>query len=178
MLLPRWCSGRVLACFAALSWCGCVSKPTMHLNHAEISGAQLATFPPGIGIVMTVVVDVYNPNSYDVAIRAMRGQVVMGNNYSLPVDFRAPGNGVWLAAERTTSVRVPISIPLDLGLALLRDSAAAPFIPYRLTGRADVTASSTFRIESDDYAVDEQGTISRQQIAEIIPNSLAAMGRM
>ena len=150
----------------------------MHLNHAEISGAQLATFPPGIGIVMTVVVDVYNPNSYDVAIRAMRGQVVMGNNYSLPVDFRAPGNGVWLAAERTTSVRVPISIPLDLGLALLRDSAAAPFIPYRLTGRADVTASSTFRIESDDYAVDEQGTISRQQIAEIIPNSLAAMGRM
>ncbi len=143
----------------------------MHLNHAEISGAQFATFPPSIGILMTVVVDVYNPNSYDVAIRAMRGQVVMVSKYMLPVDFHASGNGVWLASKHTTSVRVPVSIPLDLGLALLRESVSSPFIPYRLTGRADVTASSTFRVESDDYAVDEQGTISRQQIAAIIPNS-------
>ncbi len=178
MLQAQRCLGFVITCFAAISWCGCVSKPTMHLNHAEISGAQFATFPPSIGILMTVVVDVYNPNSYDVAIRAMRGQVVMGNNYSLPVDFRPPGNGVWLGSERTTSVRVPITIPLDLGLLLLRDSATAEFIPYRLTGRADVTASSTFRVESDDYAVDEQGTISRQQIAAIIPNSLGAVHPM
>ena len=92
----------------------------------------------------------------------------------LPVDFRAPGNGVWLAADRVTSVRVPISIPFDMGLSLLRESAASPIIVYRLTGRADVTATSTFRVESDDYAVDEQGTISRQQIAAIIPNSLGA----
>jgi hypothetical protein len=165
-----------VTCFLAVSWGGCVSKPTMHLNHAEISGATLSTFPPGIGILMTVVVDVYNPNSYDVAIRAMRGQVAMGNNHMVPVDFRAPGNGVWLASERTTSVRVPVSIPLDLGLMLLRESAATPLILYRLTGRADVTASSTFKVESDDYAVDEQGTISRQQIAAIIPNSLGALG--
>src|SRR4051794_30551837 len=135
-LAPRY-RGLVLAGFVACSLLGCVSKPTMRLNHAEISGAQLATFPPSIGILMTIVVDVHNPNSYDVAIRAMRGQVTMGNNYSLPVDFRAPGNGVWLAADRTTSVRVPITIPLDLGLLLLRESIAAPIIPYRLTGRAD-----------------------------------------
>ncbi|HYU78925.1 MAG TPA: hypothetical protein VEK56_08060 [Vicinamibacterales bacterium] len=177
-LLPRWFPGFVLTCFATLSWGGCVSKPTMHLSHAEISGAQLSTYPPSIGILMTVVVDVYNPNSYDVAIRAMRGQVVMGNNHLLPVDFRPPGNGVWLASGRTTSMRVPISLPLDLGLLLLQESAAAPFIPYRLTGRADVTASNTFRIESDNYAVDEQGTISRQQIAAIIPNSFGLSGSM
>ena len=174
MTLFAWWSRRLALGFvAAASWFGCVSKPTMHLNHAEISGAQLAVFPPAIGILMTVVVDVYNPNSYDVAIRAMRGQVVMGYNHWLPVDFRPPGNGVWLASDRTTSVRVPVSVPLELGLALLRESAQSPFIPYRLTGRADVTASSTFRVESDDYAVDEQGTISRDQIAAIIPNSIA-----
>jgi Late embryogenesis abundant protein len=172
LLAPKF-RGWLLTFFAAASGWGCVSKPTMHLNHAEISGAQLAVFPPSIGILMTVVVDVYNPNSYDVAIRAMRGQVVMGNNgYSLPVDYRAPGNGVWLAADRTTSVRVPVSVPLDLGIALLRESVASPFIPYRLTGRADVTGSNTFRVEADDYAVDEQGTISRDQIAAIIPNSI------
>jgi hypothetical protein len=162
------------ACIAALSWAACVSKPTMHLNHAEISGAQFATFPPSIGILMTIVVDVYNPNSYDVAIRAMRGQVLMGNNHMLPVDFRAPGNGVWLGSERTTSVRVPITMPLDLGVSLLSETASMPFVPYRLTGRADVTASSTFRVESDDYAVDEQGPISREQIAAIIPNSIGS----
>ena len=149
----------------------CVTKPTMHLNHAEISGAQLSTFPPSIGIVLTAFVDVYNPNSYDVAVRAMRGQVVVGNGHMLPVDYRAQGDGVWLAAGKTTSVRVPVAIPIDLGLMLLRESAAEPFIPYRLTGRADVTASNTFRIEKDDYAVDEQGTISRQQIAAVIPNT-------
>ena len=144
----------------------------MHLNHAEISGAQLGTFPPSIGILMTVVVDVHNPNSYDVAIRAMRGQVIMGNNHVLPIDFRAPGSGLWLASDRTTSVRVPITMPLDMGLMLLRESVMAPVIAYRLIGRADVTASNTFRVESDDYAVDEQGTISREQIAAIVPNSL------
>jgi len=160
------------ACVAALSLSACVSKPTMHLNHAEISGAQFGTFPPSIGILMTIVVDVYNPNSYDVAIRAMRGQVAMGNNHLLPIDFRAPGNGVWLASERTTSVRVPFALPLDLGVTLLSETAGMPFVPYRLTGRADVTASSTFKVESDDYAVDEQGTISREQIAAIIPNSI------
>src|SRR6266851_3239357 len=165
----------LLTCVVAVSWLGCVSKPTMHLNHAEISGAQLAVFPPSIGILMTVVVDVYNPNSYDVAIRAMRGQVVMGGNYSLPVDYRPPGNGVWLGSERITSVRVPIIIPLDLGLSLLRDTLPSPFIPYRLIARDAVTASSTFRVESDDYAVDEQGTISREQIAAIIPNSVHPM---
>jgi hypothetical protein len=171
-LLGRRVREIALTSFAVVATWGCVSKPTMHLNHAEISGAQLATFPPSIGILMTVVVDVYNPNGYDVAIRAMRGQVVMAGKYMLPVDFHAPGNGLWLASDRTTSVRVPVSIPLDLGMALLRESVAAPFIPYRLTGRADVTASSTFRVESDDWAVDEQGTISRQQIAAILPNSL------
>jgi hypothetical protein len=173
MTVPfRLSRGFALAFVAVVAGSGCVHKPTMHLNHAEITGAQLATFPPSIGILMTVVVDVYNPNGYDVAIRAMRGQVVMTGRYMLPVDFRAQGSGVWLAAERTTSVRVPVSIPLDLGLALLRESVAAPIIVYRLTGRADVTASNTFRVESDDWAVDEQGTISREQIAAIVPNSL------
>ncbi len=144
----------------------------MRLNHAEVSGAQFSTFPPSVGVLMTFVLDVYNPNSYDVAIRAVRGQVVIGGKYGLPVDFRAPGKGVWLASERTTSVRVPVSVPLNVALGLLAESVSVPFISYRLTGRADVTASNTFRVESDDYAIDEQGTISREQIAAILPNSI------
>jgi hypothetical protein len=151
---------------------GCVTKPTMHLNHAELSGVQLSTFPPSLGVLMTVVVDVYNPNGYDVAVRAMRGQVIMADKYPLPIDFRTTGDGVWLPAGQTTSVRVPITMPVDLALLLLRESYVTPIIPYRLTGSADVTGSHTFKIEKDDYSVDERGGITRDQIAAIIPATL------
>lgn len=160
------------ACLAVvvLASAGCVSKPTMHVNHAEISGFQAMTFPPSV--LMTVVVDVYNPNGYDVAIRAMRGQVMMADRFSIPLDFRPPGDGLWLAAGKTTSVRAPVAIPVDVAMALLSESAAWPTISYRMIGKADVTASSTFHVEKDDYSVDERGTLTREQIAAIIPNTL------
>jgi hypothetical protein len=150
----------------------CASKPTMHLNHAEISGAESSTSPSGFGILMTVFVDVHNPNSFDVAVRAMRGQVIMAGKHSLALDFRPPGEGVWLPSGKTTSVRVPIHLPLGLVLALLRETVAAPSFEFRLTGRADVTATRAFRIERDDYSVDERGSISRGQVAAVIPASL------
>jgi hypothetical protein len=151
---------------------GCVSKPTMRLNHAEISGVQVATFPPSMGVLMTVVVDVYNPNSYDVAVRAMRGQVVMADRYPLPLDFRPQGEGVWLASGKTTSMRVPIVIPIELALALLREAFASPTIGYRVTGAADVTGTRTLHVEKDNYSVDERGAITRQQIEAILPASI------
>ena len=160
-----------ISCLISLAVCGgCVSKPTMHLNHAEISGFQVMTIPPSV--VMTVVVDVYNPNGYDVAVRAMRGQVVMAEKYTIPLDFRPPGDGLWLPADKTTQVRTPIAIPVDLALALLAESAASPTISYRLIGKADVTGTRTFQIEKDDYSVDERGLVTRDQIAAIIPNTL------
>jgi hypothetical protein len=143
---------------------GCASKPTMHLNHAEIAGMQLG-FPPSINVVLTCVVDVYNPNSYDVAIRAMRGTTIIGGRYTIPVDFRAPGDGVWLASNATTQVRVPISIPVPTAIAIVRDSFLGPVLDYQLSGKADVTASRTFQLEKDDYSVSEHGTITRDQIA-------------
>lgn len=141
----------------------CASKPTMKLNHAEISGMRIA-FPPSIGIVMTAVVDVYNPNGYDVAVRAMRGQIVMADKYIVPLDFRASGDGVWLGSEATTQMRVPVNIPVPMALAMIGEAFAAVTIPFRITGSADVTASRTFKIEKDNYSVNEIGSISRQQI--------------
>lgn len=142
---------------------GCAKKPTMHLNHAEINGVRIA-FPPSVGVVMTTVVDVYNPNSYDVAIRAMRGQIVIADRYIMPIAFQPGGDGIWLASDATTSVRVPVTVPMDLALTLLRESFATPNIPFRVSGTADVTATRTFKIEKDDYSVDERGTFNRQQL--------------
>jgi hypothetical protein len=149
---------------------GCVTKPTMKLNHAEISGIVLGN-PPAVQ--MTIVMDVYNPNSYDVAVRAVRGQAIMASKYPIDVDFKAPEGGIWMNADNTTQLRVPVMIPMALGFQLLQEAANSPAILYRFVGKADVTGTRTFAIEKDDYAVDEPGQITREQIAAILPNSLA-----
>ena len=162
-VLAVWTLALVLAATG-----GCVSKPTMRLSHAEVTGVRIS-FPPAAGVLMKVVVAVYNPNSYDVAIRAVRGQVVLNDRYTLPVAFQAQGEGVWLPSDRTTRVAVPVDVPLDIALAVLRESETMPQIPFRFSGRADVTATRTFKLEEDDYAVDERGWILRQQIRDAVP---------
>jgi hypothetical protein len=143
---------------------GCAKKPTMNLHHAEVSGVQLG-FPPSVSVVMTVVLAVYNPNSYDIAIRRVRGTSFIAGQYSLPVDYQPVGNdGLWLAADTTSYLRVPISVPLDVALRLLQTTMGSPSVAYSFSGRADVTATRSLRIEKDDYAVNESGMFQRQQL--------------
>jgi hypothetical protein len=148
----------------------CASKPTMHVHHAEITGVS-AGFPPQLLIKMNVVLDVHNPNSYDVAIRAVRGTVTFYDRYTLPVNFAPGGEGVWLPSDRTTQVRVPADVPIDLALRITREASMGT-VPYRFVGKADVTATRSFKVESDDYSVDERGAIQRQ----VIEQSIAALG--
>jgi hypothetical protein len=155
---------RLVFILSLLLLCGCPSKPTMKLNHAEVQGVTLG-FPPQLGVLMNVVLDVNNPNSYDVAVRAMRGQVIFADKYPLAIDFRDPGEGIWLAADRTTTIRVPVSVPVQLALQLFREAQFNPNIPFKVSGKADVTATRTFKIEKDDYEVDESGTLTRDQMA-------------
>ena len=127
-------------------------------------------FPPQVGVVMTMVIDVNNPNSYDVAIRAMRGTARLAEKYTLPIEYRAPTEGLWLAAKATTTVRIPVSVPIDLALILLRESYAMPTVSFHVTGKADVTATRTFQIEKDNYEFDETGTFTRQQLELAVPH--------
>jgi hypothetical protein len=158
-----------LVASAAFTTTGCVSKPTMRLHHAEVSGVALG-FPPSASVLMTAVIDVYNPNGYDVAIRGVRGVVVFANRYTMPVNFQAQGDGLWLLAERTTQIRVPTPVPLDLALTLARETFNQPVVPFRITGKADVTATRTFKLERDDYSIDERGTFARQQLEFALPH--------
>ena len=140
----------------------------MTLRSAEVTGVRIS-FPPALGVLMTLVIDVYNPNSYDVAVRAVRGQVTIADRYTVPVELAVEGEGTWLTSDKTTQLRVPVDIPVQTALAVLRESASTPQIPYRFVGRADVTATRTFELEKDDYSVDERGTISREQIRAALP---------
>lgn len=159
-----------LLSFVVIATNGCAKKPTMKVHHAEMQGVKLG-FPPSVAVQMTVVMDVFNPNSYDVAIRAMRGTVTFTDRYTMPIDFRPGGEGVWLGSDRTTQVRVPTAVPVDLALRITRE-AMTGVVPYRVVGKADVTATRSFKVESDDYSVDERGEISRQ----VIEQSIAAIG--
>jgi len=142
---------------------GCVRNPTMTLNHAEVSGLSV-TLPPGIGVQLLIHVDVYNPNSYDIAIRAVRGQVLLAYKYSVPVDFQPGGDGVWFRSSSTTQLIVPVEVPATTALAVLNETIASPTIAYRFAGKADVTATRSLKLEQDDYSVNQSGWISRNQI--------------
>ncbi len=148
----------------------CASKPTMKVNHAEVTGVQVG-FPPQLQMQMTVVMEVHNPNSYDVAIRAMRGNVTYFNSISQPINFQPGGDGVWLPANQTTMVRVPVTIPIGLAIQLTQQAVTGT-VPYHVIGKADVTATRTLKMEKDDYSVDETGTIQRQ----VIEQSIAQFG--
>ncbi len=157
-----------LALFAlVLSLGACARKPTMKLNHAEISGVQLG-FPPQLGVVMTCVVDVTNPNAYDVAVRSVRGTVTLGKTATLPIDFHPDGEGVWLATDRVTPVRIPVVVPVAIALNAIAEAYTSPVVTFHVAGRADVTATRTLKIEKDNYVVDEDGTISRSEIESAI----------
>jgi hypothetical protein len=168
--LLRYAFSMTLVGLLVVTSSGCAQKPTMKVNHAEMAGVQLG-FPPSLAVQMTVVMDVYNPNGYDVAVRAMRGLVTFSDRYSMPINFQAQGDGLWLAASTTTQIRVPTSVPIDLALQITRE-ALTGIVPYHVVGKADVTATRSLKIEADDYSVDERGQIARQQIEA----SIAALG--
>ena len=98
----------------------------------------------------------------------MRGRTIILGRYEVPVDYRAEGNGIWLKADKTTHIRVPVIVPVDVALAILRESLSQPMIPYRFIGRADVTATSTFETERDDYSVNESGMVPRKMIQDVL----------
>lgn len=152
---------------AALLGTGCVSKPSMELHHAQVSGVTIpGLLPPRVSIQMTVYLSVYNPNRYDVAVRAVRGQTLIGDRYTVPVYFTAPGSGAWLPAKQKTLMAVPVELPLEVCVGVLGQSFFNAQIPYRFQGKADVTATSSLQLEKDDYSVNEAGSIPRDQIAQ------------
>ena len=154
---------------------GCAKKPTMTLRHAEVRGVQIG-FPPSLGVELTTVIDVYNPNGYDVAIRAVRGTVTFSERYTLPIDFRPQGAGAWLTSNATTQTRAPASVPAELALRLVQEAYATPMVPFHIVGHADVTATRSFKIEKDNYSFDERGALLRQHIEASLQHTAWGFG--
>jgi hypothetical protein len=153
---------RPWACFAfatlALAFVpACVQKPTVKLHHAEIKAPSLQ----GLGMEVFLVVN--NTNSYDIQIRNIRATLTLADRYSVPLQF-SPNR--WLPAGQATIVAVPMSVPWAMVPALAAESVSNQLVPYTVRGSADVTATRWAEIESDNYAVDEQGTIPQKAFAD------------
>jgi hypothetical protein len=125
----------------------------MQLHHAVVRNAG----PAGIG--MDVHLRVNNDNSFDVQVRNVRVQTWLQNRWELPPMAYSPNQ--WLPADGTTIVVAPVLIPWPLVGPLLAETAMSPTISYRVRGAADVTAIRSIGIRSDNYPVDETGTIPR-----------------
>lgn len=159
-----------LAFVFALPLAGCVKKPEMKVHHAELTGVRVGiAIPPQIDVGLTVVMEVYNPNSYDVAVRRVQGMTLLAGKYQIPVNYNAPqADGFWIQSKSRAYVPVPIQIPAQLGWSILQEAYGATLIPYRFSGRADVTAFRSLKLEKDDYKVDEQGSIPRAQFENVL----------
>lgn len=165
----------LLAC--ALLASGCTPKnPIMRVNAAEIRGGQVGVsvgslFPipmPKVSVdaLMRVYVAGENQNSFDIQIRGVRGQVMMMNRYTIPISTPL---GAWLQADSTTPFSFDVTVPVATGLAILRESSMMGCIPYTLQGSADVTATSTFKLERDNYPISQSGCIPRAAMMAAFP---------
>jgi hypothetical protein len=142
----------------------CVSKPQMQLHHAEISSAG----PMGIG--MNVYLRVNNDNSFDVQVRNVRVQTTLQGRWTLPPLAYSPNQ--WLPADGTTIVAAPVIIPWPLVTPLLAETAMNSNISYRVRGEADVTAIRSLGVKSDNYPVDETGSIPRVAVVQAAQGAL------
>ncbi|MCU0694788.1 MAG: hypothetical protein MUF54_25735, partial [Polyangiaceae bacterium] len=125
-----------LAClFLALCSAACVSKPTMAVQYAQVSGVG----PMGIGV--NVVVKVHNGNSFDIMVRQVRAKTVIADQFVLPEVQASPN--VWLPAGRSTLVATPVVIPWPLVPPILATSLGNEFVSYHVQGSADVSATRT-----------------------------------
>jgi hypothetical protein len=154
----------VVLCLAALCAAGCAQKPTFRVHHAELRAASFQ------GVGMDLYVLVKNPNSYDIQIRSVRVQVVIGRRYALPPLAFSPNQ--WLPSGEKTLLRVPLLIPYALVPRILAETVTSPAIQYSLQGSADVTAVRLLGIERDNYPLNEEGSVPRGDLVVAAGRSL------
>jgi LEA14-like dessication related protein len=144
------------AVIAPMLLAGCVSKPAVTLHDASLRSASFR------GIGLDVFLKVENDNSYDIQIRNVRAEVTIHGRYRLaPIDIQP---NQWLPAEQATIVRVPVVIPWQMVPPIVQETLGSTTISYRVQGSADVTAVRMLGIERDNYPLDEQGSVRRQDL--------------
>lgn len=137
---------------------GCVREPTMQLYSGGIRGVSAQ------GALLLITMSVRNDNSFDVMVRNVTTDVTLANQHRLPTVSFSPN--VWLPADKTTLVSVPVVIPYNQIGPILATTALSPVIAYRAVGRADVTATRALEININEYALSDEGSFSRLELLQ------------
>ena len=157
MSIPLPARRAVIAAIAGalcLAATGCVQTPKVRLHHADFQGASL------IGAVLDVVIEIQNPNGYDIKLRDLTAETTFAGKYRLPPIVIHPDQ--WLPAGQATQVHVPTTLPWLMIPAILAETVMSPQVTYSVRGSANVTATRTFGIEEDNYPIDLKGEMPRQ----------------
>lgn len=142
-----------------LASAGCVQTPSVRLHHADVRGAALT------GAVLDVVIEIHNPNSYDIKLRDLTAETTFAGLYKLPPIVLHPDQ--WLPSGQATQVHVPVTLPWLMLPGILAETMLAPRVTYEIRGSVNVTATRTFGIEEDNYPIDLKGEMPRQIIVDL-----------
>jgi hypothetical protein len=149
----------VIAGALCLTATACVETPRVRLHHADLQGASLA------GAVLDVVIEIHNPNSYDIQLRDLTAETTFAGRHRLPPIVIHPNQ--WLPSGQSTQVHVPTVLPWLMIPGILTDTLLAPKVTYDVRGSANVTATRTFGIEEDNYPINLRGEMPRQMMVNL-----------
>lgn len=155
----RLAGSAVLALALALGATACVQTPSVKLHHADVQGASLA------GAVLDVVIEIHNPNSYDIKVRDVTAETTFAGKYALPPIVLHPDQ--WLPAGQSTQIHVPTTLPWLMIPGILAETLLAPVVRYSVRGSANVTATRTFGVEEDNVPIQLSGEMPRQLMVNL-----------
>lgn len=147
----RWFAFLGIAAASLLAM-GC-STPSVSLKNAAVRGAEVD------GLRFDAMLEVHNPNNFDVQVRAVRANVHV-ENVAAPLPVIVSPN-VWVRANTKAMVAVPIKVPWGAVPRILATTVSQSTVGFRVAGNADVTATSTFQIRQDGYRFNEEGELPR-----------------
>jgi hypothetical protein len=142
------------AALFGLAAMGCVETPRVRLHHADMQGASL------MGAVLDVVIEIQNPNSYDIKLRDITAETTFAGRYKLPPIVLHPD--MWLPSGQATQVHVPTTLPWLMIPGILAETVMSPRVTFSVRGSANVTATRTFGIEEDNVPLNLNGEMPRQ----------------
>jgi electron transfer flavoprotein alpha subunit len=149
----------VFALALLLTTVACVQTPKVRLHSAGFQGANLT------GAVLDVVIEIHNPNAFDIQVRDVTAETTFAGRYSLPPIVLHPNQ--WLPAGRSTQVHVPTTLPWLMIPPILAETILSPKVTYTVRGNANVTATRTFGIEEDNYPIQLTGEMPRQMMVNL-----------
>lgn len=149
-----------LAAIVVVVGCSRPKAPTLTPEKATVTSIG----PGGIGLMLELGVD--NPNSIELAGRALTAKVVLDANHDLGT-FTVP-NGIRLPAGKRTDLSVPVSLPWKDLPALLALAGEGRDVPYNVDGTLTV-GGDTFHA---DVPFHLQGVVTRAQLIDATVSSL------